>query len=168
MLHDYKGVRPRLGEGVFVAPGAHLIGDVEVGDHSSIWFNAVVRGDIDRIRIGERTNLQDGVVCHVMKDEFPCLIGDYVTVGHGSVLHGCRIESRCLIGMGATVLNDARVGSGSIVAAGALVPEGMIVPPRSLVMGMPGRVKRALSDDEIAGIEAYALRYCEYKDTYLE
>jgi carbonic anhydrase/acetyltransferase-like protein (isoleucine patch superfamily) len=168
MLHDYKGMRPRLGERVFLAPGSHVIGDVEVGDHSSIWFNAVVRGDIERIRIGHHTNIQDGVVCHVMRDECPCIIGDHVTVGHGAVLHGCTIESRCLIGMSATILNNARIGSGSIVAAGALVPEGMEIPVRSLVMGMPARVKRELSDSEIASIDAYSLRYCGYKDTYLE
>lgn len=161
-------MRPRLGTRVFVASGAHIIGDVEIGDDSSIWFNAVVRGDIERIRIGRNTNIQDGSVCHVMRNECPCIIGDSVTVGHGAVLHGCTIESRCLIGMNSTILNNARIGSGSIIAAGSLVPEGMEIPGRSLVMGMPARVKRELSDVEVSTIDAYALRYREYKDTYLE
>ena len=167
MLHEYKGVRPTLGEGVFVAPGAHVIGDVEIGDHSSIWFNTVVRGDVDYIRIGHRTNIQDGSICHGMLDECPLILGDFVTVGHGAILHGCTVESHCLIGMGATIMNNVRVGEGSIVAARALLTENTDIPPRSLVMGTPGRVKRELTDEEVAGIDEYARRYCRYKDTYL-
>lgn len=168
MLHPYKGVRPRLGEGVFIAAGAQVIGDVEIGRDSSVWFNAVVRGDIHHIRIGERTNIQDGSVCHVMRGECPVILGDSVTIGHGVVLHGCTVESHCLVGMNATLLNNVRVGEYSIVAAGALLPEGMVVPSRSLVMGMPARVRRTLSDDEAVSIDAYAERYREYKNAYLE
>ena len=116
-LIEYNGMRPKLAEGVFIAEGARVIGDVEIGDHSSIWFNTVVRGDIHHIRIGRYSNIQDGSVCHVMRNECPCILGDYVTVGHAAVLHGCTVESHCLIGMQATLLNDVRVGSHSIVAA---------------------------------------------------
>lgn len=168
MLHAHRGFHPKLGRGVFVAEGAQVIGDVEVGDDSSIWFNAVVRGDIHFIRIGRRTNVQDGTVCHVMRGECPCVLGDSVTIGHGVVLHGCTVESNCLVGMNATLLNNVRIGENSIVAAGALVPEGLIVPPRSMVMGVPARVRRTLSDEEVASIAAYADRYCEYKSVYLE
>ncbi len=167
MLHEYKGVVPRLGAGVFIAACAHVIGDVEIGDHSSIWFNTVVRGDVDFIRIGSHTNIQDGCVCHVMKDECPLILEDYVTVGHAAVLHGCTIESHCLIGMRATIMNHVRVGTGTIVAAGALITEGTVIPPRSLVMGVPAKVKRELTEEEVADIDEYAHRYVEYKETYL-
>ncbi len=167
MLHEYGGVRPRLGEGVFIAPGAHVIGDVEIGDHSSIWFNTVVRGDVDSIRIGRRTNIQDGSICHVMMNECPLVVGDSVTAGHGVILHGCTVESHCLIGMGATIMNNVRVGEGSIVAAGALLTENTHIDPRSLVMGAPARVEREVTDEEVADIDEYARRYCAYKDSYL-
>ena len=167
MLHAYNGIHPKLGRGVFIAEGAQVVGDVEIGDDSSIWFNAVVRGDIHHIRIGQRTNIQDGSVCHVMRGECPVVLGDSVTIGHGVVLHGCTVESRCLVGMNATLLNDVRIGEHSIVAAGALLPEGMIVPPRSLVMGMPARVRRELNDEEVGSIAGYAQRYYEYKNAYL-
>jgi carbonic anhydrase/acetyltransferase-like protein (isoleucine patch superfamily) len=167
VLVEYKGKLPKLGERVFIAGGAYIIGDVEIGDHSSVWFNSVVRGDVDYIRIGRHTNIQDGSVCHVMKDEFPLILGDYVTIGHAATLHGCVVESHCLIGMRATILNSARIGERSIVAAGALITEGTIIPPRSLVMGMPAKVKRLLTDGEVAGIDEYARRYFDYKETYL-
>jgi carbonic anhydrase/acetyltransferase-like protein (isoleucine patch superfamily) len=163
----YKGKWPKLGERVFIAPGAYIVGDVEIGDHSSVWFNCVVRGDVHFIRIGKHTNIQDGSICHVMKDEFPLILEDYVTVGHGVMLHGCTIESHCLIGMRATILNNARIGEHSIVGAGAVVTEGMVVPPRSLVLGMPAKVKRPLTEQEVGGIDEYARRYFEYKETYL-
>jgi carbonic anhydrase/acetyltransferase-like protein (isoleucine patch superfamily) len=166
-LHEYNGLKPKLGRGVFVAAGAQIIGDVEIGDESSIWFNSVVRGDIHHIRIGRYSNIQDGSICHVMRGECPCIVEDYVTVGHGAVLHGCTVESHSLVGMHATLLNDVRVGSHSIVAAGSLLTEGMTVPPRSLVMGVPAKVKRELTDDEVSDIDAYAQRYYEYKNTYL-
>jgi len=167
MLFEYKNKRPKLGDRVFVAEGAKIIGDVEIGDHSSVWFNSVVRGDVHYIRIGNHTNIQDGSILHVMKDQYPLLLGDYVTVGHGAMLHGCVIESHCLIGMRATILNDARIGAYSIVGAGAVVTEGAVIPSRSLALGMPAKVKRSLTDAEIAGIDEYARRYYEYKETYL-
>src|SRR6267143_4463494 len=146
MLRPYKGVLPRVHPTAYIDQSAQVIGDVEVGEESSIWMSAVVRGDVHRIRIGRRSNIQDGTIVHVMRDTHPTTVGDNVTIGHGVVIHGCTIEDQCLIGMGAIVLNGARIGSGSIVAAGTLVVEDMEVPPRSLVMGSPGKVKRALTD----------------------
>jgi carbonic anhydrase/acetyltransferase-like protein (isoleucine patch superfamily) len=168
MLLEYKGKSPRLGERVFIAEGVQIIGDVEIGDHSSVWFNSVVRGDVDYIRIGTHTNIQDGSILHVMRNQYPLTLGDYVTVGHGVMLHGCRIGSHCLIGMRATILNNARIEPYCVVGAGALVTEGMVIPERSLVLGMPAKVKRVLTDDEVQGIDEYARRYYEYKETYLE
>lgn len=167
MLHEYKGKWPRLGERVYVADGAQIIGDVEIGDDSSVWYNCVIRGDVDIVRIGRHTNIQDGSVAHVMKNECPLILRDYVTVGHGAMLHGCVVESHCLIGMRATLLNNVVVGEYSIVGAGALITERTKIPPRSLVLGMPGKVKRPITDEEAASIDEYARRYHEYKETYL-
>jgi carbonic anhydrase/acetyltransferase-like protein (isoleucine patch superfamily) len=158
---------PRVHPTAFIDDSAQVIGDVEIGEESSVWMVVVVRGDVNRIRIGRRTNVQDGAVVHVMKDTHGTAIGDEVTIGHAAVIHGCTIEDRCLIGMGAILLNGARIGSGSIVAAGTLVVEGMQVPARSLVMGSPGKVKRTLSDAEVAGIQVYADRYVAYRRDYM-
>jgi carbonic anhydrase/acetyltransferase-like protein (isoleucine patch superfamily) len=167
MIRPYKGIWPKLGERVYVDVSAQVIGDVELGDHASVWMNAVIRGDVHSIRIGPYSNVQDNCVVHVFKDQHPTLVADHVTVGHSVTLHGCRIDSWCLIGMGATILNDAHVGEECIVAAGALVPEGMKVPPRSLVMGVPGKVRRPISEEERQGLRRYANNYYEYKETYL-
>lgn len=152
-----------MASSAFVDDSAQVIGDVEIGEDSSVWMNAVLRGDVNRIRIGDRTNIQDGSVLHGMRGTHATLIGDEVTVGHGAILHGCVVEDRCLIGMGAIVLNGVVVGAGSIVAAGALVAEGTAVPPGSLVMGSPGRVRRATTGDETASIRRYADHYVAYK-----
>jgi carbonic anhydrase/acetyltransferase-like protein (isoleucine patch superfamily) len=167
MLHEYKGTRPRMGERVYIAEGVHIVGDVEIGDHSSVWYNCVIRGDVDVVRIGRHTNIQDGSIGHVMKNECPLILRDYVTVGHGVMLHGCTVESHCLIGMRATLLNRVVIGEYSIVGAGALITEGTKIPARSLVLGLPARVKRPLTDEEVASIDEYARRYYEYKETYL-
>ena len=167
MLRPYRGVLPRVHPSAFIDDSAQVIGDVEIGEESSVWMAVVVRGDVNRIRIGRRSNIQDGTVVHVMRDTHPTTIGDNVTIGHGAVVHGCTIESQCLIGMGAILLNGAAVGAQSIVAAGALVVEGMKVPPRSLVMGSPGKVKRLLTQAEIAEIQTYADRYVEYRLDYM-
>jgi carbonic anhydrase/acetyltransferase-like protein (isoleucine patch superfamily) len=167
MLHEYKGIWPKIGDRVFIADSAQIIGDVEIGDHSSVWYNCVIRGDVHYIRIGPYTNIQDGSICHVMKDQYPLVLHDHITVGHGVMLHGCTIEPHCLIGMRATILNNAKVGAHTIVGAGALVTEGTVIPPRSLVLGMPAKVKRELTDAEVANIDEYARRYYEYKETYL-
>src|SRR6185295_1451149 len=168
MLLDYKGKLPKLGERVFIAEVAVIVGDVEIGDHSSVWFNAVVRGDVNYIRIGKHTNIQDGSILHVMKDQYPLILQDYVTVGHGAMLHGCEVASHCLIGMRATILNNAKIGQHCIVAAGAVVTERAVMPERSLIMGIPAKVKRPLTDEEVTHIDEYAKRYYQYKETYLE
>jgi carbonic anhydrase/acetyltransferase-like protein (isoleucine patch superfamily) len=167
MLHHYKGKWPKLGKRVYIAEGAQIIGDVEIGDHSSIWYNTVIRGDVYYVRIGKHTNIQDGCIGHVQKDQCALILKDYVTVGHGVMMHGCTIESHCLIGMRATILNDVVIGEYSIVGAGALITERTIIPPRSLVLGFPAKVKRRLTDEEVARIDQYADRYYQYKETYL-
>ncbi len=167
MLRPFRGVLPRVHATAFIDDSAQVIGDVEIGEESSVWMAVVIRGDVHRIRIGRRSNIQDGTVVHVMNRTHPTTIGDNVTVGHAAILHGCTIEDHCLIGMGALLLNGARIGSGSIVAAGTLIVEDMNVPPRSLVMGSPGKVKRALTDAEVEGIQAYADRYVGYRLDYM-
>jgi carbonic anhydrase/acetyltransferase-like protein (isoleucine patch superfamily) len=166
VIRTYHGRRPLIAESAYVDAAAVVIGDVTIGEHSSIWPCTVVRGDVNWIRIGARTNIQDGAVLHVMRDEFPLSIGDGVTVGHGCVLHGCTIESRVLVGMGSIILNNAKIGAGTIIAAGTLVPEGTVVPPGSLFMGHPGKFRRALTDADQKSIDEYAARYVEYKETY--
>lgn len=166
MIRSYKGRMPKIAASAYVDAAATVIGDVTIGDDSSVWPGVVIRGDVHYIRIGARTNVQDGSVLHVLRDEWPLILGDNVTVGHGVVLHGCTIESRCLIGMGCIILNGAKIGSGSIVAAGTLVPEGAEVPAGSLFMGHPGKFRRALSGADQESIDAYAQRYVEYKQTY--
>ena len=166
MLRSYRGIVPTIDPTAYVDESAQVIGDVHVGPESSIWMNVVVRGDVHRIRIGARTNVQDGTVVHVMRGTHPTTIGDEVTIGHGALIHGCTIADRVLVGMGAILLNGVVVGSDSIVAAGSLLPEGFQVPPRSLVMGSPGKVRRALTDDEVASIRDYAERYVGYRLDY--
>jgi carbonic anhydrase/acetyltransferase-like protein (isoleucine patch superfamily) len=168
MLRPYRGVLPRVHSSVYVDDSAQVIGDVELGEESSVWMCAVIRGDVNSIRIGRRSNVQDGTVIHVMNRTHPTIIGDEVTIGHAAVLHGCRIDGPCLIGMGAILLNGVHVGEGSIIAAGSLLVEDTDVPPRSLVMGSPAKVKRALSDAEVAGIRDYANRYVGYRLEYMK
>ena len=167
-LIPYRGILPKLDPSVFVADGARIIGDVEIGEQSSVWFNAVVRGDVDVIRIGARTNIQDGAVLHVTHDRFPLMIGSDVTVGHGAILHGCRIGNGCLIGMGAIVLDNAKVAGGSMIAAGSLVREGAEVPEGVLVAGVPAVVKRPLTQEEREMILQSAKNYMHYVATYRE
>ena len=167
MLRPYRGQMPRVHPTAFIDDSAQVIGDVEIGEDSSVWMCVVIRGDVNRIRIGRRSNVQDSTVVHVMKETHPTQIGDDVTIGHGAIVHGCTIEDRCLIGMGAILLNGVTVGSGSIVAAGTLLPEGTQVPPRSLVMGSPGKVRRTLSDADLDEIQMYADRYVAYRLDYM-
>jgi gamma-carbonic anhydrase len=166
MLRPYRSVSPTIDPSAFVDVSAQVIGDVHLGAESSIWMNCVVRGDVHRIRIGARSNIQDLTLVHVMRGTHPTIIGDDVTVGHSVVVHGSTIEDRCLIGMGAILLNGCVIGTGSIVAAGALVPEGTIIPPGSMVMGMPAKVKRPLTAEEDASIKDYANRYVNYRLDY--
>ena len=167
MLRRYKGTAPTVDATAFVDESAQVIGDVHIGAESSVWMNVVIRGDVHRIRIGRRSNIQDLTMVHVMRDTHPTTIGDEVTVGHSAVLHGCTIEDRVLIGMGAMLLNGAHVGADTIVAAGSLVTEGSRIPSRSMVMGRPAKVTRALTDDEVAGIRWYADNYVAYRLDYM-
>jgi carbonic anhydrase/acetyltransferase-like protein (isoleucine patch superfamily) len=168
MIRSYRGKRPEIAASAYIDPAAVIIGDVVIGADSSVWPCSVVRGDVHYIRIGARTNIQDGCVLHVMRDEYPLILGDDVTIGHSVTLHGCTIESRCLIGMGAILLNGVKIGAGSIVAAGALILERTEIPPGSLVVGHPGNVKRSLTAIDQAAIDAYAARYVQYKNIYRE
>ena len=167
MILPFNGSTPRIASTAFVADSADLIGDVTLGEHSSVWFRCVLRADIHYIRIGARSNIQDGAVLHGMKDLYPVILGDDVTVGHNVTLHGCVIESCCLIGMGSVVLNNVRIGKNSIIAAGSLVTEGTVVPPRSLFMGSPAQFRRHLTDADLDLIRRYAANYVAYKDAYL-
>lgn len=167
-IGPYRGKSPRLHESAFVAEGAVVVGDVEIGERSSIWFGAVVRGDVHRIRIGARTNLQDRAVVHVTSGTHPTEVGDDVTVGHGAILHGCTVRDRCLVGIGAIVMDGAVVGPGSMVAAGSLVPPGMVVPPGMLAVGAPARVKRELTPEEIARMGTQAESYAARAERYRE
>lgn len=157
-LIPYRGTMPDVHPSVHVAEGARIIGDVTVGQHSTVWFNAVLRGDLAPIRIGRETNIQDGVVGHVNENQ-PLVVGDRVSVGHGAIIHGCTIRDGALIGMGAIVLNGAEVGEGALVAAGSVVTENSVVPPRTLVMGVPARPVRTLTEDDLAGLQATAQSY---------
>jgi carbonic anhydrase/acetyltransferase-like protein (isoleucine patch superfamily) len=167
VLRPYRGTSPRVHSTAFVDASAQVIGDVEIGEESSVWMCAVIRGDVHWIRVGKRTSIQDGTIVHAMTGTHPTTIGDNVTIGHAAVIHGCTIEDQCLIGMGAILLNGAQVGAGSIVAAGTLLVEGQKVPPRSLVMGIPGKVKRLLTQAEVADIQLYADRYVGYRLDYM-
>ena len=166
MVLAYKGIEPKLDASVFIAPGACVIGDVHIGEKSSIWFNVIVRGDVNFIRIGSRTNIQDGSVVHVTSDTHPTFIGDDVTVGHSVTLHGCTVHDGCLIGIGAIVLDGAVVGASSLVAAGSLISPNTQIPPRSLVMGSPGRVKRTLTEEECSNMHATAQHYIQCQENY--
>ena len=167
-IRPYLGKHPKITASAYIDPAAVIIGDVIIGEDSSVWPCTVIRGDVHYIRIGARTNIQDGCVLHVMRDEHALILGDDVTIGHSVTLHGCTIESRCLVGMGAVILNGAHIGAGSIVAAGTLLLEGAKIPPGSLVVGHPGKVKRPLTGIDQASIDAYAARYVEYKNIYRE
>jgi carbonic anhydrase/acetyltransferase-like protein (isoleucine patch superfamily) len=167
MIRACRGVMPTVASSAYVDASAQVIGDVAIGEESSIWMNVVMRGDVNCIRLGARANVQDGTIVHVMRGTHPTVIGDEVTIGHAAVIHGCTIEDRVLVGMGAIVLNGAVIGRDSIVAAGALVVEGTGIPPGSLVMGSPARVRRALTDDEVASIGQYAASYVKYRLDYM-
>lgn len=167
MIIPYRDKLPEAGEDVFIAPGAVVIGDVTIGSGSGVWFGAVIRGDVNHIRIGSRTNIQDGCVLHVSLSTFSLEIGDDVTIGHNATVHGCRIQDRALIGMGATVLDGAVIESDSVVAAGAVVKEGFTVPSGTLVAGVPAKVIRDLTDDEKRGIMLSAEHYSEIAKEYL-
>jgi len=166
IFERYLGLYPRVGENALVAASAVLIGDVTIGDDASVWYGSVLRGDIARIEIGARTNIQDGTVIHVA-DDTPCVVGDDVVVGHRAVLHACRVENGCLIGMQATVLDEAVVGHGSVVGAGAVVTQRTVIPPSSLALGMPAKIARTLPPETEAFHRSLAAKYVDVKDNYL-
>ena len=165
-IRPYRGKHPQIAASAYVDPASVIVGDVVIGEDSSVWPLCVIRGDVNYVRIGSRTNVQDGSILHVMKDQYPLILGDDITVGHAVTLHGCTINSRCLIGMRATILNGVVIGEGSIIAAGTLLTERTTIPPWSLVMGTPGKVKRALGEADQSTIDMYARRYVEYKNIY--
>jgi carbonic anhydrase/acetyltransferase-like protein (isoleucine patch superfamily) len=167
MIRSYKGVSPTVPNSCYVDDSAQIIGDVALGEHASVWMNAVLRGDVHSIRVGAHSNIQDCSVLHGMKEQCGVFIGDYVTVGHSVTLHGCTIGDRCLIGMGSIILNGAIIGDGSIIAAGTLIPEKTVVEPGSLWMGSPGQFRRKLVERDTASIMRYANNYLGYKDSYL-
>ena len=167
MIRSYKGVTPTVLPSCYVDESAQLIGDVVLGENASVWMNAVLRGDVHSIRVGANSNIQDCSVLHGMLNQWPVIVGNWVTVGHSVTLHGCVVEDRCLIGMGVVILNGARIGAGSIIAAGTLIPEGTIVEPRSLWMGMPGKFRKQLADDDQEMILRYGKNYLGYKEQYL-
>jgi carbonic anhydrase/acetyltransferase-like protein (isoleucine patch superfamily) len=167
MIRTYKGISPMIPPSCYVDDSAQVIGDVVLGEHASIWMNAVVRGDVHSIRIGAYSNIQDCSVLHGMKEQYGVFLGEYVTVGHSVTLHGCTIEDRCLIGMGSIILNGAHIGAGTIIAAGTLIPEKTIAAPGSLWMGSPGKFHRKLEDKDHEAIMRYANNYLGYKEAYL-
>ena len=167
MLRRYQGHFPSVPSNAYVDPSAQVIGDVILGERSSIWMNAVVRGDVHHIRIGAGSNVQDCAVVHGQRNLYPVLIGDGVTIGHNATVHGCVLEDDVLIGMGAIVLNGVQIGAGSIIAAGAVIPERTIIPPRSLVAGVPGKIRRVLGDADLELIRSYARNYLDYTEIYL-
>jgi gamma-carbonic anhydrase len=167
MIRPYRGVYPEVHPSAYIDQTAQLIGHVSIGQDSSVWMNVVIRGDVNRITIGRRTNIQDGTVVHVMRDTHPTSIGDDVTIGHAAVVHGCTLHDRVLIGMGAILLNGAEVAEDSI-AAGTLVTEGARIPARSLVMGSPGKVRRELIEAEVASIRDCSERYVGYRLDYMQ
>jgi len=167
MIRPFRGVHPQIPESAYVDVSAQVIGDVHLGEQSSIWCNAVVRGDMFYIRIGDRSNIQDNCVVHTRTGSHPTILEDEVTVGHSVTLHGCYVERGSLIGIGAIVLDDVRVGSDSLVAAGSLLSPGTIIPARSLVMGFPAKVKRELTDEEVAGLKLFWQNYVQYTQEYL-
>ncbi len=167
MIRAYQGIAPAIPSSCYVDDSAQIIGDVVLGEHASVWMNAVLRGDVHSIRVGAYSNIQDCSVLHGMKEQYGVFVGEYVTVGHSVILHGCTIEDRCLIGMGSIILNGAVIGAGSIIAAGTLIPEKTVVEPRSLWMGSPGKFRRKLDEREQETILRYARNYLGYKEEYL-
>lgn len=168
MIRSYQGRVPVIPASCYVDLSAQVLGDVELGENSSVWMNAVLRGDVNSIRIGANSNVQDCAVLHGMRYTYPVIVGDWVTIGHNATVHGCVIDDACLIGIGASILNNARIGEGSIIAAGALIPENAVVPPNTLWAGVPGKERRRLEPKDRELILQYARNYLDYTAIYLE
>jgi carbonic anhydrase/acetyltransferase-like protein (isoleucine patch superfamily) len=167
MIRSYQGKLPKIPSSCYIDPSAQILGDVELGERSSVWMNAVLRGDVNSIRLGSCSNVQDCCVLHGQRNRYSVNVGDWVTIGHNATVHGCTVEDMCVIGMGARVLNDSRIGEGSIVAAGSVVPEHTIVPPRTLWAGVPAKMRRDLTDQDRELIREYAQNYLDYVEIYL-
>jgi carbonic anhydrase/acetyltransferase-like protein (isoleucine patch superfamily) len=168
MIRSYQGRLPQIPASCYVDISAQLIGDVTLGEHSSVWMNAVLRGDVHFIRVGANSNVQDCAVLHGQRNQYPVIVGDWVTIGHNATVHGCVVEDAVLVGIGSVILNGCRIGEGSIIAAGAVVPEGTTVPPRTLWAGVPAKLRRELSDKDRALILQYAQNYLDYTEIYLK
>jgi carbonic anhydrase/acetyltransferase-like protein (isoleucine patch superfamily) len=168
MIRGYQGLMPQLPASCYVDPSAQVIGDVTLGEHSSVWMNAVLRGDVNSIRVGANSNVQDCGVLHGQRNIYPVVVGDWVTIGHNATVHGCVVEDMVLVGIGAVVLNGCRIGEGSILAAGAVLPEETVVPPRTLWAGVPAKLRRQLDDRDRAMILEYAQNYLDYTEIYLK
>jgi carbonic anhydrase/acetyltransferase-like protein (isoleucine patch superfamily) len=167
MIRSYQGKLPQVPASCYIDPSAQILGDVVLGERSSVWMNAVLRGDVNGIRVGSCSNVQDCCVLHGQRYKYAVHVGDWVTIGHNATVHGCTVEDMCVIGMGARVLNGARVGEGSIIAAGAVVAEGTVVPPRTLWAGVPAKMRRELTDKDRDLIREYAQNYLDYLEIYL-
>jgi len=167
MIRRYQGHQPKIPASCYVDQSAQVIGDVTLGEHSSVWMNAVLRGDVHSIRVGANSNVQDCAVLHGQRNLYAVTVGDWVTIGHNATVHGCTVEDAVLVGMGVVILNDCRIGEGSILAAGAILPEHTVVPPRTLWAGVPGKQRRTLEDKDHALILQYAKNYLDYVEIYL-
>jgi carbonic anhydrase/acetyltransferase-like protein (isoleucine patch superfamily) len=167
MIRSYQGRLPQIPASCYIDLSAQLIGDVVLGERSSVWMNAVLRGDVNSIRVGANSNVQDCAVLHGQRNLYRVVVGDWVTIGHNATVHGCVVEDEVVIGMGATILNNSRIGTGSIIAAGAVVPEHTVVPPRTLWAGVPAKMRRELGDKDRALILEYAQNYLDYVEIYL-
>jgi carbonic anhydrase/acetyltransferase-like protein (isoleucine patch superfamily) len=168
MIRSYQGRLPQIPASCYVDPSAQILGDVTLGERSSVWMNAVLRGDVHSIRVGANSNVQDCAVLHGQRNLYPVIVGDWVTIGHNATVHGCVLEDAVLIGIGARVLNGCRIGEGSLIAAGAVVPEGTHVPPRTLWAGVPAKLRRELNGADHARIIEYAQNYLDYLENYLK
>jgi carbonic anhydrase/acetyltransferase-like protein (isoleucine patch superfamily) len=167
MIRRYQGHVPKIPASCYVDQSAQVIGDVTLGEHSSVWMNAVLRGDVHSIRLGANSNVQDCAVLHGQRNLYAVNVGDWVTIGHNATVHGCTVEDAVLVGMGVVILNDCRIGEGSILAAGTVLPEHTVVPPRTLWAGVPGKQRRTLEDKDHALILQYAKNYLDYVEIYL-
>jgi len=167
MIRSYRGKLPQIPATCYIDPSAQVLGDVILGERSSVWMNAVLRGDVNSIRVGNCSNVQDCSVLHGQRNLYPVVVGDWVTIGHNATVHGCVVEDRSLIGIGARVLNDCRIGEGSIIAAGSVVPEHTVVPARTLWAGVPAKMRRELTDKDHDLIREYAQNYLDYVEIYL-
>ena len=167
MIRSYQGHTPKIPASCYVDQSAQVLGDVTLGEHSSVWMNAVLRGDVHSIRVGANSNVQDCAVLHGQRNLYAVTVGDWVTIGHNATVHGCTVEDAVLVGMGVVILNDCRIGEGSILAAGTVLPEHTVVPPRTLWAGVPGKQRRTLEDKDHALILEYAKNYLDYVEIYL-